>query len=396
MTMPGDRKILVVIATCNRGALHPSVVQAVIATGYDLLVVAGEGDDHLLQAIAHLPHRSIRLQKPAGRGAALLKGAEEAEKLGYDCMITIDGDGSQRPEDIHLLVAKAQDSHLPCMVIGTQRRNQATDQNSGHFCKTSGNFWVRLACGQEIPDVDSNFCLYPVRELRSLNLSQGTCGFAREAIVKFAWSGIKIYSVPVSTVDTTAGQTAGHATTIGDTFGLGLLHSQLLFRRLLPWPHKQLIEQEPFPEKVYKSISKNPLKVLRDMCREHTSPAWLATAVWLGIFMGALPLLAVHTIAIIYVAHRLHMNKVAAVAASQFCMPPVVPVLCIQMGYYLRNGTLLMDFSWQPWLLGMHQRLWEWLIGSLLVGPFLGCIGAGIMYFAASHLQKGNHFLKRD
>jgi uncharacterized protein (DUF2062 family) len=114
---------------------------------------------------------------------------------------------------------------------------------------------------------------------------------------------------------------------------------------------------------------------------------WLATAVWLGIFMGALPLLAIHTIAIIYVAHRLHMNKVAAVAASQFCMPPVVPVLCIQMGYYLRKGELLIDFSWQPWLLGVHERLWEWLIGSLLVGPLLGLIGAGIMYFAASRLQ---------
>ena len=33
-------------------------------------------------------------------------------------------------------------------------------------------------------------------------------------------------------------------------------------------------------------------------------------AVWLGIFMGALPLLACHTVAIIYVAHRVHLNNV--------------------------------------------------------------------------------------
>lgn len=394
--MLGNRKFLVVIPVGNKGVLLPSVVQSVIATGYDLLVVAGANDDHLFQSIADLPCRNIRLQKPVGRGAALLMGAEEAARLGYNSIVAIDGDGSHRPEDIPLLVAKAQDFRPPCMVIGTHRLNRDNVQNSNHYTKTSGNFWVRLACGLEIPDVDSNFRLYPVRELLTLNLGRGHCGFTRETIVKLAWSGIQIYSVPVTAGNTPAAQALGRTETIRNTLNLGLLHGQLVFRRLLPWPYKKLAQQEPFPEKIYKSISKNPLKVLREMCREHTSPAWLATAVWLGIFMGALPLLAIHTIAIIYVAHRLHMNKVAAVAASQFCMPPVVPVLCIQMGYYLRNGALLMDFSWQPWLLGMHQRLWEWLIGSLLVGPFLGCIGAGIMYFTASRLQKGKHFSKRD
>lgn len=386
--MTGNLKILIVIPVYNCGITLRSVAQTAIATGYDLLVVDDASDDHCLQSIADLPCRTTRSEEHRGKGAALLLGAKRAAQLGYDTIVAIDGAGRYNPTDIHLLVVKAQNYKAPCMIIGAQQQIKDNAQNPNHFAKTSANFWVRLACGLEIPDAESSFRLYPVKELLAQSLTRSHYGFEIETLVKLAWSGIQIISVPVTACNAPADQEFSGFSKIGDRLSLALLHSQLVFRRLLPWPHKKLTEQEPFPEKVFKTISKNPLKVLREICREHTSPLWLAMAVWLGIFMGALPLLAIHTIAIIYVAHRLHMNKVAAVAASQFCMPPVVPVLCIQMGYYLRTGELLVDFSWQPWLLGIHERLWEWLIGSLLVGPFLGLIGAGIMYLTASRLQQ--------
>lgn len=379
-------KILIVIPVCHCHATLSSVVRLAVATGYDLLIVDDGSDDHCRKTIAALQCRTLILQGQQGKGAALLAGAGEAAKLGYDTIIALDGDGRYNPEDIHLLVAKAQHSPTPCLVIGARRQNQETALLSKQQPRTPENFWVRLACGLETPDVESSFRLYPIRELLAQNITRCRHGFEIETIVKLAWSGIPVSSVPVTANTPPANSQAG-CDTLANTLSLALLHCRLLGRRLLPWPHKKLTPEEPFPKKVYTTISKNPLKVLRDICRQHTSPLWLAMAVWLGIFMGALPLLAVHTLAIIYVAHRFHMNKVAAVAASQFCMPPVVPVLCIQMGYYLRKGELLVDFSWQPWLLGIHERLWEWLIGSLVVGPVLGTIGALIMYITASRLQ---------
>jgi uncharacterized protein (DUF2062 family) len=110
-------------------------------------------------------------------------------------------------------------------------------------------------------------------------------------------------------------------------------------------------------------------------------------AVWLGIFFGALPLLACHTVVIIYVAYRLHLNTIGAVAASQFCMPPVVPALCIEVGYFLRHGEFIVDLSWQRWLLEIHLRLLDWLLGSLLVGPLLGLFGAVIVYYGMARIQ---------
>lgn len=375
--------ILIVIPAHNHGTTLPAVVHAAMATGYDLLVIDDGSKDDTLQSIAGCQCRTVRFKNHRGKGAVLLEGAKQAANLGHDTLISIDADARCNPADIHYLVEKAQTSQIPCVVLGARHGFQDDAAKPTPLRKTSVNFWVRLECGLEVPDIESTLRLYPVKELLAQNFTPGRYGFTIESLVKLAWSGIPVSSVPVSALR----DPSQKQDTLANTLRLAFLHSRLVLRRLLPWPHQKLIEQEPLPKKIYATLTQNPLKVLGQSCREHTSPFWLATAVWLGIFMGALPLLTIHTIAIIYVAHRLHLNKVAAVAASQFCMPPVVPVLCIQMGYYLRKGDLLLDFSWQPWLLGIHERLWEWLIGSLLVGPLLGLIGAIAMYLTAARLQ---------
>lgn len=387
--MTSNLKILIISYVYNHHVTLASFAKAVVNAGHDLLVIDDDSDNKsCLQTIAELQCRVLRLTQHVGKGAAVLLGAKQAANLGYDSIVSIDCDGSHNPVDIILLVEKAKSSKAPTLIIGTPQKIHSASSNRDYFHTSSANLWVRLACGAEVPDAESGFRLYPLKELLAQKLTRSHHGFEIETLVKLVWSGIDVVSVTTASAAFFTEIKVSRIAQFKERANKVLLYGQLLFRRLLPWPYKKLIEKEPYPEKILKTISRNPLKVLGEICRQHTSPLWLAMAVWLGIFMGALPLLAIHTIAIIYVAHRLHMNKVAAVAASQFCMPPVVPVLCIQMGYYLRNGELLVDFSWQPWLLGIHERLWEWLLGSLLIGPLLGLIGAGLMYFTANHLQK--------
>lgn len=341
-----------------------------------LLVILADNEGSGPDSLAGLPCRTLRLAGPRVYGAAVQEGATLAAQLGYDAMITMPGDGRHDPADIRLLVEEAQRQDGPCLVIGNPQ-----------VPPTTADFWIRLECGLELADASSCFRLYPVKELLALRLDPKGNGFAIESVVRFAWSGLPVIPVAVAVSDPPA-EGIGLCGRMQEKLNLVLLHSRLVARRLLPLPHQRFVPEESLHKKVVETISQNPFRVLGRICREHTSPLWLAMAVWLGIFMGALPLLSIHTIAIIYVAHRLHVNKVAAVAASQFCMPPVVPVLCIQVGYYLRKGELLFDFSWQRWLLEIHERFWEWLIGSLLLGPLLGFIGAGIMYWMATRLQR--------
>lgn len=381
-------KILIVMVAGNSRAHLAAAARGALATGYELLVIDSGGDQQILQkAIADLPCRIMHSAEQCGRSAAVLLAAEHAANHGYDTLITINGDGRHDPADIRFLVAKAEKCPSPCLVLGVSPASGQAVSWSDHVGRSWTHSCVRLACGLELPDPESGFRLYPVKELLALAPTLSRFGFAIETVVKFAWAGI-----PVSTVAVSLGQPSKYEQLrpfgkMTRTLGLAWLHGRLLLRRLLPWPHKKLTKTEPLRKQIRESLSHNPIKVLGKICREHSSPLWLAMAVWLGIFMGALPLLAIHTVSILYVAHRLHINKVAAVAASQFCMPPVVPVLCIQVGYYLRNGEFLYDFSWQRWLLGVHERLWEWFLGSLLLGPLLGLFGAVVMYWMAARLQ---------
>ena len=54
----------------------------------------------------------------------------------------------------------------------------------------------------------------------------------------------------------------------------------------------------------------------------------------------------------------------------------------------MRTGTLLTDLSWETLVLQIHQRLWEWFLGSLILGPILGLFVAGLTYFTIAKLRK--------
>lgn len=386
MTQINKDNVLLVIPLYNHGGTIAKVVQAALKTGLAVTVVDDGSTDNGLDAIDNLACATICFDKNRGKGDAILAAAEEAARQGFKAIITIDADGQHDPADALILYEKARATDWPSLIIGARKMDQDTVPGSSLFGRTFSNFWVRLECGLELADTQSGLRLYPVEELLQLRLTRSRYDFEIEVIVKSAWAGITIESVPVSVHYPKAEERISHFHKVKDNFRLSMLHTSLIARRLLPLPHKQLVTNRK--KNGVKAFTGNPWTVLKTICREHSSPFFLAVAVWLGIFMGALPLIACHTVAIIYIAHRFHLNKVAAVTASQFCMPPVVPVLCIQTGYFLQNGSLLLDLSWERWGLEIHYRLWDWLLGSLLVGPFLGLIGGGIVYIGSKKLHQ--------
>ncbi|MFH7319902.1 DUF2062 domain-containing protein [Desulfurivibrio sp. D14AmB] len=378
-------KIIVVIPVYNHGASLRQVVERALVAGWPVLVVDDGSDDDPLEQLTGLDCVKLRLPVNKGKGAAILAGAREAARLGYETMITLDGDGQHDPAEAELLARQAALIGRPAIVIGARRMIQETVPKASLFGRAFSNFWVRLESGQELADTQSGMRLYPLRELLALDLTCSRYDFEVEVLVRAAWAGVALSSVAISVHYPPPGKRITHFHQLRDNFRLTLLHTRLLLRRLAPWPHRRLCGQ-PAPPQEQKPRFPRPWRTMQMLFREHSSAPGLATAVWLGLFMGALPLIAVHTVAIIYVAHRLHLNKVAAVAASQFCMPPVVPIICIQVGYFLRNGQLLLDLSREKWLLEIHLRLWDWLLGSLVVGPLLGLIGAVLVYWAQTRL----------
>jgi glycosyltransferase involved in cell wall biosynthesis len=386
-----NSKILMVIPLFNHGNTIRLVVEKALAAGWPVLVVDDGSSDGGGERVADLDCQIIRLDCNQGKGAAILAGAEFASRQGFEAIITVDADGQLDPDEAGKLTA-ATAGQWPAIVVGARRMDKDNAPGASLFGRAFSNFWIRLECGRELPDTQSGYRLYPVKELLALETGCRRYDFEVEILTRSAWAGLPILSVEVSVHYPAASERESHFHQLKDNFRLTCLHTRLVSRALLPWPHKRLIAKAP--EKIVEERQErlsllHPARFVKRLCREHTSALQLATAAWMGIFLGALPLIACHTVVILYVCHRLHLNKLTAVTASQLCMPPLVPILCIQTGYFMRHGSLLLDLNWDTMVVQIHQRLWEWLLGSLVLGPIMGLIVGTLLYFAIKNLRTG-------
>ena len=204
--------------------------------------------------------------------------------------------------------------------------------------------------------------------------------------MKAAWAGVTLGEVPVSVYYPPAQERVSHFHKFWDNLRLTVLNTGLTMRSVAPWPHRKIVTNRETGARI--SVLR-PMRSIRQLLTEHVTPQQVATASALGIFLGTLPLIAAHTIAILFAASYLRLNKVVAVSSSQLCMPPLVPALCIEVGYFLRNGSFLTEFTLET--LG-HQgldRLYEWLLGSLLVAPLLALVIGGGVYLLALTVRTG-------
>ncbi len=160
-----------------------------------------------------------------------------------------------------------------------------------------------------------------------------------------------------------------------------------LLKTLLPIPHKRLCLRN-FQKEKAKAFFLHPLKFIKYLIKENATPGGLAMAAAAGMFLGTLPLLGIHTAAIIYVSVKLRLNKMLSVNISHLCMPPFVPFACIELGHYMLNGKWLSTASMQTVVKELDVRIFEWILGSLILAPVNALVFAAITYVIATILKK--------
>ena len=378
-----EPRTLVVIPVYNHaGTLRELTVKA-LSLGLRVLVVDDGSTDGSLDTVADLPVERFRLPENRGKGSALLAGAGLARDLGYQAILTVDADGQHDPADAHLIMEKAAAS-WPCIVIGARQMETLHVPRSSLFGRDFSNFWVRLECGQSLPDTQSGYRLYPVEFLVNSRFVTRRYTFEIEVLVRGSWAGLPILSAPVSVYYPPAGERVSHFHKFKDNLRLSCLHTVLVTRALIPWPHRQAFHRADARESAPSIFQ--PARFFKALCKEHSSKGQLASAVAVGIFLGALPIIPFGIAITVYACHKLHLNKLAAVGASNLCCAPFVPFLCVQIGHYLVYGRFWNEFTRHTLLGQLHYRLLEWLLGALLLGPLLALAGAVLTYLVLQRI----------
>ncbi len=378
-----ENRVLIVIPVYNHAATLREVVERCLAVHPQVLVVDDGSSDGALETLAGLDVRTLRHEQNRGKGAAILTAASEAQRLGMSHIVTIDADGQHDPADFPRFV-EVMRQHPLALVVGNRDFSVANIPGSSRFGRKFSNFWLRVQTGKSLPDTQNGFRAYPVFVLQGLKWHETRYSFEIEVLVKAAWAGVELRDVDISVYYPPAEERVSHFRGFMDNFRLTLLNTHLTLRSIAPVPHRKLITPERTPETV--SVLR-PLRSLKVLLTENSSPFQLALAGAVGVLLGTLPLIACHTVAILFASSFFRLNKVAAVASSQLCMPPIVPALCIELGYFMRHGEFLTEISMETLGYQGLERLWEWLLGSLILGPAFAIV-TGVVIYALALLVK--------
>jgi len=223
------KNITIIIPVYN----NPKTIKQVVEDSISLdmfVIVIDDGSkikvDSLLNTHPNL--LILRHEKNRGKGVAILTGATEAKKRGFDYIISIDGDGQHYPKEIKHLIPLLKDDHI---VIGN-RKFEENVPNSSKFGRQFSNFWIWAESGRWLNDTQSGFRGYPLSIL-DLELTQNRYDLEIEVLIKHLWSGRDIKEVEIEVYYPPKESRVSHFDKVQDNIRLSKIHSQLFLLNIL-------------------------------------------------------------------------------------------------------------------------------------------------------------------
>jgi uncharacterized protein (DUF2062 family) len=133
------------------------------------------------------------------------------------------------------------------------------------------------------------------------------------------------------------------------------------------------------------------------LLKEDLDPGRAAAAVFLGIFIGIVPIYGFQTLAAVGVALLFRLNKPLTVAGTfinnPLLLPPTV-VGSVELGYFLRSGSFRpFHFSAMAGAYAKEELL-AWVMGSVVLGVLVGGAGAAITAVVVQAREAANSGLR--
>jgi glycosyltransferase involved in cell wall biosynthesis len=190
-------RVSIIIPTRNEASAIDRVLADIPAdAATEVIVVDGNSTDGTPEIAAKMGARVLR-EPRRGYGRACLTGLANASAP--DIVVFLDGDYSDRPAELPLLLAPIIDGHAD-ITLGSRLagpRIQGAMPWHASFGNRLAASLIRMLYDVKITDLGP-FRAARAEVLRSLALEEMTYGWAVEMILKGAVGGFRIVEVPVS------------------------------------------------------------------------------------------------------------------------------------------------------------------------------------------------------
>ena len=171
---------------------------------HEIIVVDDCSYDKSLQTAKKHNAKIYTLKEHLGKGYALRAGFAKAKG---DIIITIDSDGSHRPEELPRVLAPILQDKAD-LVIGSRYLNQknVAARKLNAFGVQIFNFLIQLLTGVAITDSQSGYRAMKREVLKNQKLKSGGYEIESEMLVKTAKEGFRVTEVPISFEQRTYGR----------------------------------------------------------------------------------------------------------------------------------------------------------------------------------------------
>lgn len=376
---------LVFIPHYNQPRSLRQVAEECLALGYPVAVFDDGSTEDPSPLLKELPVFFRRFEQNTGKGSMILQAARYAAEQGYTHLVTVDADGQHNPQDIARLLEEVKKAPR-ALVIGVRKFDKETVPFSSRFGRSFGGFWVHLQTGKPVADIQSGLRAYPVEILLTLPLWSRRYAFEVEAVVRALWGGYEIKETEVSVVYPQDRVSHFHA--FKDNLRLSVLNTYLTVRSMLPIPHRQYVPPSahnvPAVKRGYWEV------MVENLRRPHSAIHNARSAAW-GIFCGSIALPGIRQVMLFMGAGWWNLNRLLAISFEKLCIGPIVPALCIETGFFLRYGRFLTEFNLTTLGRQFLQRVWEWVLGSLVVAPMLAAVTFVIVACVGKLITRGLH-----
>lgn len=356
--------------TYNNADTLGNVIDGILAFTQNVIVINDGSTDKTAEILKHYTQIiCISYHENKGKGYALRMGINSAREQGYRYAISIDSDGQHKPSDLPVFLEAVQ-REPDTLFVGARNMNQEGIPGKSTFGHKFSNFWYRVETGIKLPDTQSGYRLYPLNQISQMKFYTRKFEFEIEVLVRAAWRGIPVKSIPVHVSYAPAGERVSHFRPFKDFTRISILNTILVLLAFFFF----------LPVMYFRDFSYQKFKKLIGAGEPTTK---LAVAVGFGVFMGIVPIWGYQMIVAAFLAHIFKLNKALVLLASNISIPPMIPFILygsFMLGRFFVTSPVNIKLDGTLNLAHIKIAAFQYISGSIVLAVTAGLLAGLLSY----------------